>query len=61
MLFISDAQYYLPVKLCRTPGSLHLFKIMGMLTPENVKLNQNFIWYVIELEWKETSVNFKWQ
>ena len=28
MLFISDVQYYVPVKLCRTTGSIHLFKIM---------------------------------
>ena len=27
MLFISDVQYYVPVKLCRTAGSIHLFKI----------------------------------
>ena len=39
MLFISDAQYYVPVKLCRAAGSIHLFKMVGMLTPENVKLN----------------------
>ena len=29
MLLISDAQYYVPVKLCRTAGSIHLFKLMG--------------------------------
>ena len=25
MLFISDVQYYVPVKLCKTAGSTHLF------------------------------------
>ena len=29
MLFISDALDYVPVKLCRTAGSIHLFKITG--------------------------------
>ena len=29
MLFISDIQYYGPVKLCKTAGSIHLFKIKG--------------------------------
>ena len=29
MLFISDAQYNVPVKLCRTARSIHLFKITG--------------------------------
>ena len=37
MLFISDAQYYVPVKLCRTVGSIHLFKSMGNLLPEHIK------------------------
>ena len=36
MLFISDAPYYIPVKLCRTVGSIHLFKITGKLSPEHV-------------------------
>ena len=38
MLFISDVQYYLPIKLCKTTGSIYLFKITAMLKPENVKL-----------------------
>ena len=35
MLFISDTQYYVPIKLCScgVAGTIHLFKIMGMLTP----------------------------
>ena len=56
MLFISDAQYYIPIKLCRMAGSIHLFKIMGMLTPENLKLKTNILWDVIELDWKEVNV-----
>ena len=27
MLFTSDVQYYVPIKLCKTMGSIHLFKI----------------------------------
>ena len=41
MIFISDVQYYVPIKLCKTAGSIHLFKITDMVKPENVKLNQN--------------------
>ena len=40
MLFISDAQYYVPVKLCR---SIHLFKNTGKLTPEYIKLKRNIL------------------
>ena len=29
MLFISDVQNYTPIKLCKTSGSIHLFKIKG--------------------------------
>ena len=29
MLFIPDVQYYVPIKLCKTAGSIHLFKITG--------------------------------
>ena len=39
MIFISDVQYYVPIKLCKTAGSIHLFKLIGMLKPENIKLN----------------------
>ena len=40
VLFISDVQHYIPIKLCKTSGSLHLFKVTGTLTPEDIKLNQ---------------------
>ena len=29
MLFISDIQYYVPIKLCKTAGSIHLFKLQA--------------------------------
>ena len=29
MLFFSDVNQYVPVKLCKTAGSIHLFKIFG--------------------------------
>ena len=38
MLFISDVQYYVHLKLFKSTGSIHLFQITGMLTSENVKL-----------------------
>ena len=34
ILFISDIQCYVPIKLCKTAGSIYLFKITGMLVPE---------------------------
>ena len=32
MLFITDAQFYVPVKLCRTAGGILSFKITGKLS-----------------------------
>ena len=37
MIFLSDVQYYVPIKLCKTVESIHLFKITGTLKPEYVK------------------------
>ena len=47
MLFISDVQYYVLVKLCKTAGTIHLFKITGMLTPDKVKLNKHYVWDIL--------------
>ena len=58
MIFISDVHYYVAIKLCKTVGSIHLFKIMAMLKPENIKWNQNYIWDTSERDWKEVSVTF---
>ena len=57
-IFISDVQYYVPIQLCKTAGSIHLFKIIGMLKPENIKINCNYILYTLEIDWKEVSVTF---
>ena len=43
MLFVSDVQYYIPVKLCKTAGSIHLFRITGKITMDKVKLNKCYI------------------
>ena len=58
MLFISDIQYYVPVNLCKTVGSIHLFKITGKLRSDKVKLNKHYIWDIIEVDWKEIKVTF---
>ena len=58
MMFTSAIQNYIPVKLCKTAGSIHLFKIIGMLKAENIKLNKNYIWDTIEKDWREVTVTF---
>ena len=58
MLFISDVQYYVPIKLCKTAGSIHLFKITGKLMPDKVKLYKHYIWDILEVDWSEIRVTF---
>ena len=58
MIFISDVQYYISIKLCKTAGSIHLFKIIGTLKPENIKLNKNYIGDTLGIDWKEVTVTF---
>ena len=58
ILFISDVQNYIPTKLCKTAGSIHLSKITSTLKAENIKLNKNFIWDTLEIDWKEVTVTF---
>ena len=50
MMLISDVQNYVLIKLCKMAGSIHLFKIRGMLKPENIKLNKNYLWDTMEID-----------
>ena len=58
MPFISDVQFHLPINLCKTAGSIDLFKITGTSNSENVKLNRNYIWDTLEIDWKAVNVIF---
>ena len=58
VLFISDVQHYIPIKLCKTSGSLHLFKVTGTLTPEDIKLNRNYLWDTLEINWDKIKLAF---
>ena len=58
MIFISDVQYYIPIKLCKTAGSIHLFKIPGIINSEDIKLKKNYISDTLEIEWNEVNVTF---
>ena len=58
MLFISDVQNYVAIKLCKTAGSIHLLKIKGTLKSENIKLNKNYLWDILQIDGKEVTVTF---
>ena len=58
-MFISDVQHYIPIKLCKTSGSLHLFKLTGTLTSEDIKLNKIYLWDTLEIDWDKIKLAFK--
>ena len=58
MLFISDIQNYVPIKLCKAAGSIHLFEIKGTLKTGDIKLNKNYLWDTPEIDWKKVTVTF---
>ena len=58
VLFISDVQHYIPVKLTKTSGSPHLFKFTGTLNSEDIKLNKNYLWDTLEMNWDKIKLTF---
>ena len=58
MLFISDVQNYVPIKLCKTSGSIHLFKIKGTLKSGDIKLYRNYLWDTLEIDWNNVTITF---
>ena len=56
MLFFSDIKQYVPVKLCKTAGSIHLFQIYGQLTEDQITLERKYLWDIIRIDWREVFV-----
>ena len=56
MLFFSYIKQYIPVKLCKSAGSIHLFQIYGQLNSDQIVLEKNCLWDMIRINWKEVFV-----
>ena len=56
MIFISDIKSYVPIKLCKTSGSIHLFKLTGNINKENITLHKNTIWDVMEIDLRPITI-----
>ena len=39
-IFFSDIKSYVPIKLCKTSGSIHFYKLTGSINKENVTLHK---------------------
>ena len=48
----------MPIKLSKTSGSIHLFKIKGTLKSEDIKLNRNYLWDTLEINWNKITITF---
>ena len=49
---------YKTMYLSKTAVSTRLFKIIGTLKAGNIKLNKNYLWDTLEIDWKEVTVTF---
>ena len=56
MIFISNKKYYVLIKLCKTSGSIHLFKLVGSLQREDVSLHRKKVWDVTDINWRNITV-----
>ena len=56
MVFLSDIKSYVPIKLCKTSGSIHLFKLTGSINKENITLHKNTLWDIMEIDWQPVTM-----
>ena len=56
MILILNIKSYVPIKLCKTSGSIYLFKLMGGLQREDVSLHRNKVWDILDINWRNVTV-----
>ena len=60
MLFFSDIKQYIPVKLCKTAGSIHLFQIYGLLTSDQITLKKKISVGYYQNRFERSLCDFEW-
>ena len=55
-MFVSNIDSYVPMKLSKGTGTIHLFKLKGKLQKENITLHRNKIWNILEIDWKNITL-----
>ena len=58
-LFLADTESYVPLELNKLAGNVHLFKLTGELSLDNVILKKNWIWDVLEVNWSNVHITLK--
>ena len=56
VLFFSDVKQYIPVKLCKSAGSIHLLQLYRQLNSDQIVLEKICLWDMIRINWKEVFV-----
>ena len=56
MMFFSNIKCYVPITLCKTLGSIHLFKLTGSIKREDVTPHMNTIWDILDRDWQNITV-----
>ena len=44
------------IKVCKTFGSIHLFKLTGSIQREDVTLYRNKVWDILDINWQNITV-----
>ena len=60
MLFFSDIKQYVPVKLCKTVVSIHLFQIYGQLTPDQNYIRKKILMGYNQHRLERSLCDFEW-
>ena len=55
-LFLAKTKSYVSLNLNQSARNVHLFKLMGELSPNDVVLKKNWIWDVLEIRWGNTRI-----
>ena len=55
-LILADTMSYVSLNLSQSARNTHVFKLMGEISPNNVILQKNWIWDVLEVKWGNTHI-----
>ena len=55
-LILANTKSYVSLNLSQSAGNMHLFKLMGEISPSNVILKKYWIWDVLEVKWENTHI-----
>ena len=56
ILFLADTKSYVSLDLNKIAGNIHLFKLTGELSLENITLRKNWIWDILEIRWDDIHI-----